>query len=122
MSKYPKYPEQSPYVNGDKVCLRIDEDRNLVINAQARHNLKFYGVDEAKFIAKLKELFLECFSNLQSEYMRKDHVYNFEHCYVGKATFEHERDEDGECPHFKIEIFECAGRAIQDKKDEGQTK
>lgn len=107
---FKKYPEQSPYVHGDKICLQIDEDRNIVVNAQARYNLAFYGVNEEKFIAKLKELFLECFSNLHGEGMREGYSYNFDHCYVGKATFEYERDEEGETPHFKIEIFDCAGR------------
>ena len=112
------YPEQSPDVKG-KIWLNLTEDRTLMVSPQARNTLKFYHIDEEKFITKLKELFLECFSDVKGEGFRPDHEYNFEKCAVSKATFDYEREDDGsEEPHFKIEIWNCCGR----KKTESCSK
>lgn len=106
------YPEQSSYVKGLKIWLDLNNRQKLVVSKQARGVLDFYGVDEKKFVEKLKALFLECFSDLQSEGNRKDYNYSFEFCSVSKAKMKflnEDCEDDEEVPHIRIDIYECCG-------------
>jgi hypothetical protein len=110
MTEQITYPEQSPYVKGKKIWLKLPNNQRLVVSAQAREVLKWAEVDEKKFIKKLKELFAECFTNT---FTKEGWVFSFENCSVSKATspdaIEFEEGY-GKEPHIKIEFSEFAGR------------
>ena len=95
------YAEQSPFVKGKKIWLELGNNQTLVISPQAREVIVFYGIDEEKFVNKLKELFQECFTELK---------YPFHRISVSKASLPELSDEYGEYVHLKIEVRDAYGK------------
>jgi len=98
-----KYPEQSEYVKGNKIWLELGNDQELIVSSQAREVLKFYGVNEEKFVSKLKDLLKECFTDLEEI---EGFVYSFHTLSVSKASLNY----DDETPHIRIDIYDNHGK------------
>lgn len=58
------YPEQASYVKGNKIWLELENDQKIVISAQAREIIQFTNLNEELFISKLKDLFVDCLTDL----------------------------------------------------------
>lgn len=83
-TKIKVYPEQSPYVKGKKIWLDLPTGQTIIVSPQAREVLKFYDVDEAKFVQKMRELLSHCFTNLETD--KQGFTYSFERLSVSKAS------------------------------------
>ena len=63
-ANFQKYPEQSEYVSGNKIWLMLSNQQEIIVSPQAREVLRIYGIDEEKFLEKLKDLLNDCFSEI----------------------------------------------------------
>lgn len=104
------YPEQSEWVKG-KIWLELPNSQRICVSPQARNVLKFYNVDEERFIQKMRELLKECFSNLKQE---KGYDFSFRDLFVSKASDPWLSDEESEVPSIRIELRECTGKKEAD--------
>ena len=89
--------KQSLYVKGNKRWLESSNGQEIIISSQARKVIKFYGINEKKLIEKLKELLLECFSDLE---------YPFHRISVSKVRIPELSDEYSEAVHLRIDVTE----------------
>lgn len=105
MAKSKTYPAQSPYIKGNKIWLELLDDQEIIVSPQAREALAFHGVNEEKFIQKMKELLHECFTNLSEH---GGFTFSFHTLSVSKSSL-HWSDEENKTPHIKIEIYDCHG-------------
>lgn len=114
MRKSKTYSEQSQYVKGNKIWLELSDDQEIIVSPQARETLAFHGVNEEKFIQKMKELLRECFTNLSEH---AGFTFLFHTLSVSKSALYWSNEED-KTPYIKIEIYDCHGT----KKKEEKTK
>ena len=94
------YPEQAPYVKGKKIWLELEDDRKIVISAQARETIHFTHLDEALFISKLKELFSDCLTDLP---------FPFHTIVVSKAS----DSWDPDIPYLRIDLKDRWREVVQ---------
>lgn len=97
-----QYPEQSPYVKGNKVWLNLDNDQELIISPQARKILECYKIDEQRFIDQLKEM-LKLFTNV-------GHGMSFHRISVRKTSIQ----DIG--PYIQINLYDIHGEALSTQK------
>lgn len=90
-----KYPEQSPYVTGNKIWLDLGNKQQLIISPQAREVIAFCGINEEIFVQKLKELLKTCSTDLE---------YPFHRISVSKASVPDTSDEYSEDVFLRISI------------------
>lgn len=69
-ANFKKYPEQSEYVSGKKIWLMLPNQQEIIVSPQAREVLRRYGIDEEKFLEKLKDLLNDCFSEIKFPFHR----------------------------------------------------
>jgi len=101
------YPDQSKWVHGTKIWLELPNEQRIVVSPQAREVLGFYNVDEEKFIRKMRELLLECFSDLKQE---AGFTFAFHDLYVSKGSDVWFGTGEESVPCIQIEIRQCEGR------------
>jgi hypothetical protein len=100
------YPDQSKWVHGSKIWLELPNEQRIVVSPQAREVLGFYNVNEEKFVQKMRELLLVCFSDLKQE---AGFTFSFHDLCVSKASDPWFDTEDSvSC--IRIEIRQCEGR------------